>query len=214
MNIVFASENKEKISGLKKVFPGASILTLKANSLVGPAANNTGLFNALYNKIELGVMPKLSEDDIDLTECDAIIALKSGYCKKISKKWGESNRYFITDVCAIKDKVGYRVANGPMYEISKELYEAALKDNKILERIKELDKNDLENSIINYISEGLVTRSYATRVAVKKAIESPYIDFEDAQLDFSSIIKFENDKIKALERKCFEETLEYLPTNK
>ena len=127
----------------------------------------------------------------------------------MAKSFAENDRYFITDVCAILDKNGYRVANGPMYEIPKVVYDAALKDNRILERINGIKKGDTVKSIIDYISEGSYNRAYATRVAVQRALNAPYSNNVNAKLDFSSVITFDNDNTRALERKCFLESLEH-----
>jgi len=211
MNIIFASENKEKLKGLKKIFndQNTEILITNVRSNVGPAVNNDGLFIAVYNKIN-AVVDHLKEFDVSVDDWDSIITLKSGYCETIIPNTNGQRRYFITDVCAILDKNGYRVANGPMYEITKNIYDTALEDNKILERIKVLRKNDIENSIIDYISEGLVSRSYATRIAIEKALNSNYVDISNARLDYSSIISFENQNTKALDKKCLNEKMNYI----
>lgn len=195
MRIIIASENKEKIEGIKRCFPKADIITVDANSYVGDTAFNSGLFVGAINRINMGVLKDFGFENKDW---DLIIALQSGYVQK-------GDKYYITDACVIKDKEGYLFGNGPMFEISRVLYEASGKGVRLDKLIDEKSRTSGVTTVLEYISEGLLNREHATYLALCKALNSSYANLGRCEFDFSSKIKFTNNNTKHLNNRCCDE---------
>ena len=198
MKIIVASENQEKIEGVKAYFPDAEIVTVDAKSYVGDVTFDSALFIGAINRIKFGT---LKDFDFENKDWDLIVSLQSGYVHK-----GE--KYYITDVCAVLDKNGLRLGNGPMFEISRVLYEAAGK-GVILDKL--IDSKSREcgvTTVLEYMSEGLLNRSHATYLALNQALSSDYSKQGRLEFDYSSKIKFTNKNTKALNNRCCEERQE------
>lgn len=194
MKVVIATENNEKIKGIKSIYKDAEIEVIKANSYIAGETFNSNLVLGAYNKIVKGA---LEDQGYSSKDWDYIISLQSGFCEKYGKS-------YITDVCMVFDGKNLRIGNGPMFEIPNEVFKTAYKGHVVSDLIGEISKGGAVSSILQYISQGVLDRPYATKLAVLKALNSEPTTLRDAQLDYSSIITFSNDNTKALVQKCYE----------
>lgn len=196
MKIIVASENQEKFEGVKNIFPNAEIIPVDANSYIGDVALNSGLVVGVLNRINLGV---LRDHGFENEDWDLIIALQSGYVT-------DGKKNYITDVCAVMDKNGLLIANGPMFEISKIMYEAAGKGIKLDELVDGAPRSKGVTSVLEYISEGLLNRTQATMLALSEALKSNYVQSLGMhKFNFDSKIKFVNNNTKELNNRCCKE---------
>ncbi|MBR2909172.1 MAG: DUF84 family protein [Clostridia bacterium] len=203
MKIIVASENQEKIDGVRACFPDAEIITVDANSYIGDVAFDSGLFVGAFNRIKLGVLKDFGYEHKDW---DMIIALQSGYVQK-------KDKYYITDVCAIQDKNGLLLSNGPMFEISSVLYKAPGKGVRLDELIDGKSKAKGVTTVLEYISNGLLNRTHATYLALTQTLNSGYVNLLRKDFDMSNQIKFTNQNTKTLNNRCCEIVEELKPFN-
>lgn len=194
MKIIVASENREKFEGVKGLFPKAEIVTIDASPYIGDVAFDRNIFIGAVNRIRLGALKDFNYGEKDW---DLIVALQSGYVRN-------GDNYYITDVCAVLDKNGLRVGNGPMFEISRVLYEAEGKGIRLDKLVDGQPNSSKATTVLEYMSEGVLNRPQATYLALNNALNSDYVDFGKMGFDYGSKIKFTNKNTKFLNNKCCE----------
>ena len=192
--VIIATDNNDKMTGVRSIFPDSEIIKIKSRSNIGDGlAFDSALFIAVYNRIK-----NIVNSDVEVNANDIIIAIQSGFCQN-------GDKYYATDVCAVyNENEGLRIGNGPMFEISRMVYDTANKGIYLHEFISDITKSNSTTSMLHFISEGVLNRAYVSQLALCEALQSKPVAIGEAKLDFSSTIKFQNDNTKLLEEKCFE----------
>lgn len=168
MRVVIGSENEAKYRAVKKFFPKTSVVKKRAGSGVSSKPLNYSVLEGAYNRA----------NSLHLKDNDLGIGIEGGFFKVSS-----SEQYYLSDVCCIKDKYGYRFGFGYFYEITQNMYDYVKEGNSLNELICQLieeKENASEfkrnNGIVYYITNGQCKRGEGNSRAVENALKAKRVE--------------------------------------
>lgn len=160
--LVASEKNCAKERAVIEFFGKENFKTLPAD------AHEGNLFNGqVFERLE----KRLSSFHPDRKEI--YLAIEGGYFKR-------DNRFFMGDVCAIKDEYGVRVGIGYLFELSESMYKFVKCGGQLGElvtKITKADKNPArirQRGVVSYITNGKVSRSDGIIKAVENAFYASY----------------------------------------
>ena len=135
----------------------------------------------------------------DVRNNNAAVCIEGGYFKK-------GNRYFIGDICGIKDRNGTKIGPGLFVEISPNMYYCAKNGNSlrdIITKIGETKKGDFNTfggtSVLKYLTDDTVSRYVCMAEAVKNAQNN---DYNKPFKTIPIISKTDSENFKKLDAVC------------
>lgn len=197
MDIYVCTQNESKIRAVKEIFPTAKIHIKNSQSGVSSKPCNLDVLKGAYNRVA-SICQKNG----------LIISIEGGHFKI-------NGKYYISDVCCVKDSNGYRFGFGNFYEISKNMYTCIKHNISLNNLIKEitLPKLYTQNSsglfrqnlsVINFLTNGKMTRKVGNMKALKDALSQKYV--QNYQLTyrpkFHLLSLSENENFKKLDEIC------------
>ena len=157
--IIVGAKNESKVSAIKKYFPFEIIAPKHTKHQVATIMpTNINILKTSFDKT----------NSVHFNKNDIIIAIEGGLIRL-------DNKYFMTDVCCLKDKLGYRFGFGNFYEISKSMYICAKKGFSLGDIVKAIDRSSV-GGVINYITEGHYNRKSSIERSVGEAIMASYVN--------------------------------------
>lgn len=191
MNIILTSENKSKLLAVKKFFPQSDITCVYSNSEVSNKPINNEVILGAFNRTK------------NVTQnCDIAIGIEGGYIS-------EKGNYYLVDICCIKDKYGYKLGNGPVFTISKNMFECVSEGISLNKLIKDLvgysSSREFKQylGIVAFLSNGKIKRDYGNLRAIKSAVSADYMSVKAYKPDFSNVIDLKGENFDILNEICF-----------
>ncbi len=193
MDLFTINLSKAKMTAFQKVFPECKIRVLNSRTNALTPAVNENVVKSAVEKVRR----------INIGKGEMGVVFESGFFHIKDKG------YFFGDVCCIKDKEGYRIGFGLLYEIPKSVYLCAKRDVEIYTQMTKVMEEKginykLQQSVVGFLTDGRNTRSDGYEMAASNALEaqktsSPYSSKPSKlQIVYTS----QNQNFKYLEEQC------------
>lgn len=189
--IVVATSNKSKIEAVKALFSFCNIVCEEVDSLVSSKPINNETILGAYNRCNQVKQP-----------ADIVVAIEGGYFKV-------GNKYYLCDVCCIKDADGYKFGNGPLFTISKNMYDCAKQGVSLNMIIKQstgynTDSNEFKQNqgVVGYLSQNKYDRNFGNICAAKCAINTKHSNVNSFVIDKNVIINLAGPAYDDLDSYC------------
>lgn len=194
--MVIASKNASKISAVRMCFPEYHIEDRTSKFYYTYKPENIDTFMCAYRRA----------NETTATPFETVISIEDGV-------FSNAGRYFISDVCCIKEPQGFRFGCGYFYEISKNMYDYIKLGGNLNDLIHEIENNTSKSfpgGVTSLLSNFQHGRKKQLIKAIRNAKKANLIENPNRQMFQHLNIKrkywissVSTEDFKLLDKKCF-----------
>lgn len=188
--MIVATLNKTKIRAVKDMFPGHKVESKTTDRFSDKKPEDMQVFVLAYNRVN-HVGAKFSE---------TVVSVEDGV-------FYDKGKYYISDVCCIRDSGGYRFGYGYFLEISKTMRDYIRSGESLTTLVKTIEEENgrkLKNGVIGYLTDGEFTRKDFALKAIENAVNAKRVDkFNNPSIGSRTMFSNnDSEHFQTLDRRC------------